>query len=113
MTIKSAAHGTARVSVVAIPQYCNNRLVFLSEKGEYSWAIRDFITGKILRSGDSTLKLSDIEACVTYSEKPVYRSVGRTTEWSSELAASSAREFGAKFDQSTPPSNTAGRWRQM
>jgi hypothetical protein len=111
--LQYATHGTARVSIVAIPKYCGNRLVYLSEKGEFSWAIRDFITGSILRSGDSRLKLSEIEELVTYSEKPVYRSVGRSDEWTAELVATSQREFGPRYDGNTAPSGEAGRWKRL
>jgi hypothetical protein len=111
--ISYAVHGTARVAIIAIPEICGNRLVYLSQKGEYSWAIRDFITGRILRSGDSELTLSEIEALVRYSEKPVYRSVDRRKEWTAELVASSEREFGPKYDDAKPPSTNAGKWKAL
>jgi hypothetical protein len=113
MTLQYVTHGTTRVSIVAIPKYFGNRLVYLSWKGEFSWAIRDFITGAILRSGDSLLKFSDIEALITYSERPVYRSVDRKAEWTAELVASSQREFGAKYDGNTPPADQAGKWKRL
>ncbi len=112
-SINYAAHGTAKVAVVAIPSLVNNRLVYVSQKGEYSWAIRDFIAGEMLRSGDSEMTLTQIEALVTYSEKGPYRSVNRTNEWRQELIGSSRREFGAKYDAATTPSRTAGKWRPI
>jgi hypothetical protein len=112
-SLQYATHGTARVSIVAIPKCFGNRLVYLSWKGEFSWAIRDFITGLILRSGDSPLTFSEISQLVTYSEKPVYRSVGRSIEWTTELVASSQREFGAKYDGITPPSIDTGKWKRL
>jgi hypothetical protein len=113
MPLNDSPRGTARVSIVAMPKYFGNRLVYLSWKGEYSWAVRDFITGVILRSGDSLLKLSDLEALVTYSERPVYRSVGREAEWTAELIESSKRFFGAKYDDRTRPTNDVGRWKRL
>lgn len=111
--IQYAIHGTAHVAIVACPTICGNRLAYLSQKGDWSWALRDFITGRILRSGKSEMTLREIEALVTYSEKPVYRSVERKTEWTRELVSSSRREFGANYDGITPPSSTAGNWRSL
>src|SRR5689334_4291193 len=111
--VQYAVHGTARVAIVACPTICGNRLAYLSHKGDFSWAIRDFITGRILRSGKSDLTLHDIEAQVTYSERPVYRSVERKSEWTRELVNSSQREFGNSYDGVTPPSNNAGHWRML
>lgn len=101
------------MAIVACPAICGNRLAYLSQKGEYAWALRDFIAGRILRSGKSEMTLPDIEALVTYSEKPVYRSVERKNEWTRELVTSSQREFGTAYDGKTPPSNTAGDWRAL
>jgi len=111
--IQYAVHGTARVAIVACPAICGNRLAYLSQKGDCSWAIRDFITGRILRSGKSEMTLTDIEALVTYSEKPAYRSVERKNEWRRELVSSSQREFGSSYDEQTPPSDSAGNWRGL
>src|SRR5262249_3970472 len=86
-------HGTARVSDVACPKLLGNHLGLLSDKGEYSWALRDFITGVILRSGDSELTLSEIKLMVTHSEEPAYRSVGRKNEWRRELENLSRTHF--------------------
>jgi hypothetical protein len=111
--INYSAHGTAKVAIVAIPTLVGNRLVYLSQKGEYSWAVRDFIFGEMLRSGDSELTLTQVEALVTCSEKGPYRSVNRTNEWRQELIGSSRREFGARYDASTPPSRNFGKWKRL
>jgi hypothetical protein len=113
MTIKYAAHGTARVGVVACPKLVGNRLVLFSTKGEYSWAIRDYIKGLMLRSGDSELTLSQIEADVSYSEKPTYRSVNRKAEWARELEQASSQHFGKKYDPTTPALATTGAWKPI
>lgn len=111
--INYSIHGTARVAIVACPKILHNRLALLSTKGEYSWAIRDFITGVILRSGDSELKLSEIEAMVMYSEEPPYRSVDRKTEWARELESLSRRRFDGQYDGATPPTESAGKWKRL
>jgi len=113
MTIPYAAHGTARVAVVACPKFIGDRLVQLSTKGEYSWAIRDYIKGLMLRSGDSELTLSQIEADITYSEKPTYRSVNRKVEWERELEQLSIRNFGKKYDPNRAALPSTGAWKQM
>src|SRR6185503_11819360 len=111
-SLKYSAHGTARVSIVEIPKYFGTRLVYLSWKSEYSWAIRDFITGEILRSGDSPLTFSEIEAEIGESEKPIYRSVDRESEWTTELIESSKRMFGSKYD-GEKPSSMPGKWKRL
>jgi hypothetical protein len=113
MTIMYAAHGTARVAVVACPKFIGNRLVQLSTKGEYSWAIRDYIKGLLLRSGDSELTLSQIEADITYSEKPTYRSVNRKIEWARELEQLSIQHFGKKYDPNRSAMTNTGVWKPM
>src|SRR6266700_2367728 len=102
MSINYAAHGTARVAIVACPHLVGNRLVLLSTKGEYSWALRDYITEGILRSGDSELTLSQIEADVSHSEKPAYRSVNRKSEWARELEQASKQHFDKRYDPRSP-----------
>lgn len=108
-----AIHGTARVSVVACPKLLGSHLGLLSDKGEYSWALRDFITGVILRSGDSELTLSGIKAMVTHSEEPAYRSVGRKNEWKRELESLSRDHFGTQYDALAPNANDAGKWKRL
>jgi hypothetical protein len=107
------AHGTARVSIVAAPELFGKRLGHLATKGEYSWALRDFITGKILRSGDSALTLSDIEAMVVDSWYPKYRAVQRSREWATELEQLSIAHFGDAYDAKTPPNAVSGTWRTL
>lgn len=113
MTIRYDAHGTARVAVVACPRLVGNRLVLLSTKGEYSWAIRDYIKGLMLRSGDSEMTLSKIEADVSYSERPTYRSVNRKGEWKRELEQLSTQHFGKKYDPNRSASANMGVWRPL
>jgi hypothetical protein len=111
--LRYSTHGTAHVAVVACPTICGNRLIHLSQKNDFSWALRDYIANVILRSGKSEMTLSDIEARVTYSEKPTYRSVDRKSEWARELAASSQSHFGSKYDGVTPPLISLGTWKSI
>lgn len=112
-SVKYSIHGTAQVSIIACPKILNNRLALLSTKGEYSWAIRDYITGVMLRSGNSELTLSEIEAMVMYSEEPPYRSVDRKSEWSKELESLSRERFNGQYDGQTSPSMSAGKWKRL
>jgi hypothetical protein len=67
----------------------------------------------MLRSGDSELKLSEIEAMIMYSEEPPYRSVGRKTEWTRELESLSRARFNGQYDGTTPAAASAGTWRLL
>lgn len=107
------SHGTARVSIVACPELLGKRLGHLATKGEYSWALRDFIAAKILRSGDSPLTLSEIEAHVTESWFPTYRAVQRSIEWAKELERLSVAHFGQEYDPQKPPNSQYGTWRPL
>ncbi len=113
MTIGYVAHGTAQVAVVACPKLIGNRLVLLSTKGEYSWAIRDYIKGLMLRSGDSEMTLSEIEVDIAYSEKPTYRSVNRKGEWKRSLEQLSTQHFGKKYDPNRTALSSTGVWKPM
>jgi len=112
-SIEYAIHGTARVAIVAIPKICGKRLVLFSTKGEFSFAIRDYIFGMMLRSGSSELTVSDIEKLITYSEGPAYRSVDRKNEWQRDLERLSRAHFGAGYDDTTRPAQKAGKWKAL
>ena len=108
-----ANHGTARVAIVACPHLVGNRLALLSTKGEYSWALRDYIGGVMLRSGDSPFTLTQVEADVAHSATPPYRSVNRKKEWANELEHASKRHFGSRYDSATPPLQSIGTWKKL
>jgi hypothetical protein len=107
------AHGTAKVAIIYAPDIFGERWAHLATKGEYSWALRDFITGQMLRSGDSTLTLTDIEKLVKDDRYAAYRSVERAKEWANELAVLSHAEFGPKYDPTTPPKSRFGTWKKL
>lgn len=108
-----ATHGTARVAIIDCPNMLGRRLGHFTTKGEYSWALRDFITGMMLRSGFSHLTLSQIEALVASSQFPIYRSVQRKEEWTAELEQLSRIHFGNKYDAATPPNSQYGSWKRL
>lgn len=107
------SHGVAKVAIVSSPELFGKRLGHLATKGEYSWALRDFITGRILRSGDSSLTLSEIEALVTGSQFAAYRAVQRANEWALELETLSRAQFGQEYDPKTPPNGRHGTWKRL
>src|SRR5260370_19337837 len=93
-----AIHGTARVAIVACPRILGSRLGLFSSKGEYSWTLRDYIGNQVLRSKHSEHTSSQIEAFVTYSQEPPYRSADRKNEWANELVGLSQEHFKTKYD---------------
>lgn len=108
-----ASHGTARVSIVACTELLGHRLGHLATKSEFSWALRDFITNRILRSTQSPLTLSEIEALVEQSRYPTYRAVQRSGEWAKELERLSQAHFGQDYDAQTPPNAKYGPWKAI
>ena len=122
MQINYANHGRYRVSVIQSPKILGNRLGYLSMQGDESWAIRDYIGGVMLRSGDGVitavsgkeLTLVEIEAVVddSWSDVP-QRAVGRTNEWTGDLEFRSKNIFGKNYDAQTPPNDSWGRWRPL
>jgi hypothetical protein len=67
----------------------------------------------MLRSGDSEMTLSQIEADVAYSEKPTYRSVNRTGEWARELEQLSIQHFGKRYDSNRDALTSCGVWKPL
>ena len=76
--------------------------------------MRDYLTGQIVRSGDSTMTASQIEALVEYAEEAAYRSVKLIPRWKADCRAASERHFGAvHVDVTTPNPATLGTWKRM
>lgn len=114
VAVKYAAHGNHRVSKVVIPKITGMRLVHLSVDGPEAWCIRDYITGRMLRSGNSEKTAGDIEAEVTdYFIPKIKRSVGRVADWKAELEKESNERFGEQVDLNSEPNPTWGRWKQL
>ncbi len=113
MHINYTMHNRCGVAVIKSPKIFGNRLGHLSMENDSSWALRDYVYGVMLRSGDSERTLTQIESIVEDYEKPEYRAVGRKREWASELASLSKKRFGKQYDALTPPDDSWGRWRPL
>src|SRR5258708_2120375 len=99
--LKYRRHGPVRVSVVRWDRVLGKLLGHLSIKGEDSWALRDFIANRILRSGFSDLRASEIEAELDAQLEPrLFCSVTNKEKWRRELETLSRSEkyFGDTFD---------------
>jgi hypothetical protein len=121
MPINYAAHrGSHHVAVVFCPQICSERLVHLSQDGQDSWVIRDYISGQILRRSPppnpsfSNRTLSQIEAMVVWSEWPPFHACdsANTADWTTYLRLRTMAVLGS------PPGGTApdaqfGAWQPL
>ena len=117
MGIHYSHHGGHHyVAVVHCPGICGDRLVHLSQDGQDSWVIRDYIAGQQLRrspspSSLSTYTLAQIEAEVAWSEPAEYMSVECFEDWKQNLRAQTRQVLG---DIDTSPPNPAfGRWHTL
>ena len=78
-------HGRYLVALIALKGHPNRVYHYSKTAGEEeSWAIRDFLTEEMVRSGDSTMTASEIESLVEYAEKPAYRSVSLIRRWKAD-----------------------------
>ena len=95
-------HGRYLVALIALRGHPNRVYHYSKTAGEEeSWAIRDYLTGEIVRSGESTMTASEIENLVDYAEKPAYRSVALIPRGSPHV------------DLTTGNPATLGKWRRM
>ena len=108
-------HGACSVALIALRSHPKRVYHYSKTTGqEQSWAVRDYLTGQIVRSGDSTLTASQIEDTVEYAEKPAYRSVKLIPRWQADCRAASGNHFGAAHvDTTTPNPATLGNWQRM
>jgi len=108
-------HGACSVALIALRSHPKRVYHYSKTTGqEESWAVRDYLTGQIVRSGDSTLTASQIEDTVEYAEKPAYRSVKLIPRWQADCRAASGNHFGAAHvDTTTPNPATLGNWQRM
>ena len=108
-------HGRYLVALIALKGHPNRVYHYSKTAGEEeSWAIRDFLTEEMVRSGDSTMTASEIESLVEYAEKPAYRSVSLIRRWKADGQAASERHYGAAHvDLTTRNPATVGKWRKM
>jgi hypothetical protein len=114
-----ASHGGPhQVAVVYCPRILGNRLAHLSQDGPNSWAIRDFVTGKMLRNSPnanaatSRYTLAQIEAEVTWYEDPPFLSVKEVNDWRRYLELRTMAVL--KTPPGTePPNPRFGDWRPL
>lgn len=108
-------HGACHVALICL-QGQRKRAYHYSKKinKEEAWALRDYLTGEILRTADSGKTASQLEAMVTYAERPQYRAVGNIASWKKDCKDASDRHFGsANVDTTTPNNDSIGTWRRM
>jgi hypothetical protein len=108
-------HGKCDVALIALEGHPKRVYHYSKTSGEEeSWAVRDYLTGQIVRSGDSTMTASQIEALVEYAEEAAYRSVKLIPRWKADCQAASERHFGAAHvNVNTPNPATLGTWKRM
>jgi hypothetical protein len=119
MPVSYSSHGGRhQVSVVHCPNICGSRLAHLSRDGPGSWALRDFITGQMIRStpppnaATSGHTLAQIEAEVVSSETPPFHSVENVADWATYLRLRTMATLA--LTPSTAPPNTAfGHWQPI
>lgn len=108
------SHGKYEVVLIAIKGHPSRFYHYSKTAGEEeSWAVRDYLTGQMVRSGDSTMTASQIEALVDDAEEAAYRSV-KHARWKDDCQAASERKFGSPHVDSTSPNPaTLGRWKRL
>jgi hypothetical protein len=109
-------HGACSVALIALKGHPKRVYHYSKTSGqEESWAIRDYLTGEIVRSGDSTKTASEIESLVDdYAVAPAYRSVKLIPRWKADCQAASESHYGsAHVDLTTRNPSPLGNWRRM
>ncbi len=107
-------HGKYEVALIALKGHPRRFYHYSKTAGEEeSWAVRDYLSGKMIRSGDSRLTASQIEALVEQAEPPAYRSVNHAG-WKDDCQAASVEHFGsAHVDVTSPNPPTLGKWKRL
>ena len=110
--------GFHHVAIVHCPKILGNRLGHLAQDGPDSWALRDFVTLRMIRNSpspaSSSRTLAEIEAAVTYCEPPPFYSVEKVQDWELYLRLRTRAVLDVKgaLDESDP--NPAfGSWESM
>ena len=113
--------GIHQVAIVCCPAICGKRLVHLSQDSCNSWALRDFVTGKMIRNSrcqptqSSNRRLADIENEVKYCEPPPFYNIENVQDWTLYLRLRTMVVFSVRegsLDYSRP--NPAfGTWRLL
>lgn len=111
--------GIHRVAIVWCPEICGERLVHLSQDSSRSWALRDFLTHKMIRNSpchpiqSSNLRLADIENTVEYCEPPPFHNIDYVQDWTLYLrlrtmVVFSVREGRLDYSRPNPVFGTWG-----
>jgi len=81
---------------------------------EYSWAVRDYLTGWWVRSGHSKMTASQLEELIDYSGEAPACPVQRVDVWRDQCHAASVEHFGkAHVDSTTENPSTLGEWKPL
>ena len=107
-------HGKYEVALIAFKEHPRRFYHYSKTAGEEeSWAVRDYLTAQMVRSGDSTMTASQLEALVEEAEEAAYRSVSHI-RWKDDCRAASERHFGsANVDSTSPNPATLGKWKRL
>ena len=114
--IPFSQHGACSVALIALKGHPKRVYHYSKTTGEeLSWAVRDYLTGQIVRSGDGpTFTASQIEALVEYAEAPEFKAVKLVASWKGDCQSASENHFGAAHvDTTTANPTTLGNWRRM
>jgi hypothetical protein len=101
--------GGNNVIIVRCPNIAGNHLIHLSQAGQASWVLRDYISGeKLYRSPPpnpsvSQMSLAEIEADADFSEPAPYHAVEHANDWVPYLRLRTM----AVFDLHSPPAPAA------
>jgi hypothetical protein len=112
--IPFAAHGrcyTALICLTGMPKRAYHYSKTIGQ--EESWALRDYLTGEILRFADSGKTASQVEDLVTYAAATQYRSVGVESAWKKDCQAVSEQHFGSAHVDMASRNSDLGNWRRM
>jgi hypothetical protein len=104
------------VALIALKGHPERVYHYCKTRGEeYAWAVRDYLTERMVRSGDSKMTALQVEEEWTdYVEEPPSCPVKRIDFWKDYCQAASERHFGrAHVDLVTPNPRTLGTWKHM
>ena len=110
--------GNHQVAVVYCPTICGERLVHLSQDGQDSWVIRDYISHNQLRrsrssnANCSTHDLAQIEAAVLMSEPPPFHAFDNIADWEAYLRLRTMVLL-SQTQTVTPPNPRFGTWQPL
>lgn len=120
MPIQYRTYGINNVTVALIPSACNERLVVYSANitNTTGWAIRDFITNRMLDNEHSARTRTSIETEIAgnYSEYPPFYNVddpGHAARWEVYLVLRTIahhRRHSAAYNKTPPVAATGDSW---